>query len=277
MLGIKKISSGRMGNRLFHYHFLRQIAKKTKLDYSHIKFPESKYFEMMDKKAKPFWPFKKTIKLTSKEVLNFKPIDFLDYIVEETNNGKDILLDPPFLGEVFFDYLFYDPNDFIQIKPEYKKNISFENTNRKVIGIHFRGTDFPKWNIHAALKFSYYKFAIEFCLDEFKNDNPVFMLFTDDRKYPAYLETITFLKLIKKNFYLGETNNLPIYDFYKMSQCDILISSPSTFAIFAGCLGRAKKIIHSKSWLEYSVNREDSFWVKLVNTQNQYYSLWKLF
>lgn len=101
MLGIKKISPGRMGNRLFHYHFLRQIAKKTGIDYFHKKFPDSIYFEEMGKKSKPFWPLKKTIRLTSNEVLTFKPDDFLNYIIEETTKEKNILFDPPMLGEIF--------------------------------------------------------------------------------------------------------------------------------------------------------------------------------
>lgn len=54
MLGIKKISPGRMGNRLFHYHFLRQIAKKTGIDYFHKKFPDSIYFEEMEKNRNHF-------------------------------------------------------------------------------------------------------------------------------------------------------------------------------------------------------------------------------
>jgi hypothetical protein len=277
MLGIKKLSSGRMGNRLFHYHFLRQISRKTGIDYFHKRFPESAYFEDMGKKAKLFWPLKKTIRLTSKEVLTFTPDDFLTYIMEETTKGKDIVFDPPILGEVFFDYLFFNPNEFLKIKPQYRKEFPFVSANKKVIGIHFRGTDFPKWNEHAALKLPYYKTAIEFCLNEFRNDNPVFVLFTDDKKYPAYLETIAFLRSLGGNFYLGETDNLPIYDFYKMSQCDVVISSPSTFAILAGCIGKPKKIIHDKSWLDYAVNRNDIFWLKLSRTSNPYYSLWKTF
>jgi len=277
MLGITKISSGRMGNRLFHYHFLRQIAKKSCIEYFHRRFSESVYFEEMGKKSKPFWLFKKSIRLTSKEILTFNPNDFLTYIVEETKKGKDIIFDPPILGEVFFDYLLYSPNEFIKIKPEFRKEFLFDTTDKKVIGVHFRGTDFSKWNIHAVLRSSYYMRAIEFCLDEFRNNNPVFILFTDDKRYPAYLETITFLKKLGKTFYLGDTDNLPIYDLYQMSQCDILISSPSTFAIFAGCIGKSKKIIHNKDWLGYAVNRNDTFWVRLSKTSNPYYSLWKTF
>jgi hypothetical protein len=62
-----------------------------------------------------------------------------------------------------------------------------------------------------------------------------------------------------------------------MSQCDVLISSPSTFAIFAGIIGKQKKIIHNKAWLDYATNRNDPFWVNLCQTDHPYYSLWKSF
>lgn len=277
MIGIKKVSYGRMGNRLFHYNFLRQIAKKSDIDYFHRRLPDSVYFENMEKKSRPFSPFKETVRLTSKDVLTFKPDEFLKYIAEEINKGKDILFDPPMVGEIFFDYLFYNPNEFVKIKFKYKKGFEFECADRKIIGVHFRGTDFPSWNIHAALKFSYYKAAIEFCLDKFGKDNPVLVLFTDDKNYQAYLETINYLRLNEISFYLGSTNDLPVYDFYQMTQCDILISSPSTFSIFAGCLGKPKKIIHDKNWLDYAISRNDIFWVKLSETSNSYYSLWKTF
>lgn len=278
MLGIKKISPGRMGNRLFHYNFLRQVAQKTGIDYFHPELPDSVYFENMEKQAKPFQPFKKSIKLTSRDVLAFNKDDFLAFIIEETENGKNILFEPPMLGEVFFDYLFYSPNDFITIKDQYKVNFKFDPKNRIVIGAHFRGGDFAKWNKNALLKFSYYKDAILYCLDYFVDDTPIFLLFTDDIKFPAFLETVEFLKSLKGvDFYLGDSAELPIYDFYQMSQCDVLISSPSTFSIIAGSVGTKKKIIHAKSWLDYSIKRNDTFWVKLNKTSNSYYSLWKTF
>lgn len=278
MLGITKISPGRLGNRLFHYHFLRQVAKKTGLDYFHCKFPESAYFEEMEKVPRPFPHFfKKSIKLTSKDVLSFSPQDFLSFIKLETEKGKDIILEPPMLGELFFDYLFYSPNEFVKVKSQYRKDFQFDSRDKVIIAAHFRGTDFPSWNPCAALKFSYYREAIDFCLEYFRDKNPVVILFTDDNECPAFLEVIDFLKSQRVEFYTGDNSRLAIYDFYQISQCDVLISSPSTFAIFSSCLGKPKKIIHEKNWLEYMVSRKDKFWVDLNQTKNPYYSLWKIF
>ena len=61
-----------------------------------------------------------------------------------------------------------------------------------------------------------------------------------------------------------------------MAECDYIISSPSTFCICAGFVGRQKKIIHSKKWLENRIKVGDKFWVDLYNGGNEDYSIWRL-
>jgi hypothetical protein len=278
MLGIQKLSPGRMGNRLFHYHFLRQIAQKTGIQFFHIQFPEETYFYQMGKRPRGFSLFKKTIEITSREVIQYKPTGFIQFLMEEHQKGADIVFSPPMLGEVFFDYLFFDPNEFVKIKDRFQIDFNHPQEKAVRVGLHFRGTDFPAWNQHAALNFEYYRKAVQFCLDYYGKEEISFALFTDDAAYPAYVSTLEFLKSIQKeNIFMGDKTDLPIFDFYKMSQCDVLISSPSTFAIFAGIIGKQKKIIHNKAWLDYATNRNDPFWVNLCQTDHPYYSLWKSF
>ncbi len=273
MLGITKISSGRMGNRLFHYHFLRQISAKTGIEYFNIKFPDCKYFKKMNKRKRSFSLFRKQIKIDLLEINRLEPDKFLEYIYENNKHGYDIIFKPPILGEVFFDYLFYPPSNFIEIKDKFK--INFNVNNKIVVGVHFRGTDFVTWNPHASLKFSYYKQSIDYCLDYFDRNKLAFFLFTDDLKFLPYLTVIDYLKSNNIEVRLSSNLKKPIYDFYQISQCDVLISSPSTFSVLAGAIGKNKKIIHSQEWLNYSISRNDKFWVDLKNTKNPYYSLWK--
>ena len=61
-----------------------------------------------------------------------------------------------------------------------------------------------------------------------------------------------------------------------MSECDYIISSPSTFCICAGFIGRQKQIIHSKDWVEYRLSKDDKFWIDLNNGGNEDYSLYRL-
>ena len=55
-----------------------------------------------------------------------------------------------------------------------------------------------------------------------------------------------------------------------------MISSPSTFNIVAGMVGKNKKIIHSKEWLDNRKNKNDRFWVELLENQDEDYSVWEL-
>ena len=119
MLGITRIPTGGMGNRLFHYHFLRQIAKKMDIGYFHPRLPDFIYFEGMGRKRRPLFRFRSSLELTSKEVLSFEPAGFLSFVEDETSKGRDIVFSPPMLGEVFFDYLFCDPNEFLKVKAKY--------------------------------------------------------------------------------------------------------------------------------------------------------------
>jgi len=277
MIGITKIAKGRMGNRLFHYHFLRQVAEEAGLAYFHPNFPDSKYFKEMERKARPFSLFRKELVLTSKEVLGFKQNEFIEFIKKENSSDKEIIINPPMLGEVFFDYLFYTPAQFIRMKDEFKLDFNFSTKDKTVVGLHFRGTDFKAWNERASLKFEYYRSAIDFCLQEFKTENLIFVIFSDDFQFDTFTKTIEYLKYIKAKFNIGDNKRPAIYDFYQISQCDVLVSSPSTFAIFAGILGKKKKIIHAKSWIDYAVANGDIFWVKLYQGGSQYYKLWKFF
>ena len=222
-------------------------------------------------------PFSAFLKLSSKDILRQTPEGFLKFISEELSVGRLIIFKPPLLGELFFDYLFYDPNDFVKIKQKYFKPFDFDAQSRLLVAVHFRGTDFPDWNETAALKFPYYREAISFCLEFFRADQPMFRLFTDDLRYPTFLQTIQFLQSGGIDFTLGDTIAPPVFDLYSMSQCDVVISTPSTFSIWGGCLGKRKKIIHDKKWMEYSVARNDTFWVKLAESGSPYYSLWNVF
>ena len=276
MIGISKIEQGRMGNRLLQYHFLRQIAQKSAVDYFHPQFPDEKFFESLEEHKRSFGLFKKTIKMNSKDIIKYSPEEFVNLIKKQDEMGKDIGFYPPLMGEVFFDYLFYPPGDFIKVKKEFREDFKFISEGKIIVGLHFRGTDFKAWNENASLKGEYYINSIKLCLEQLKNQNLIFVLFTDDLNFSAYTDTVDFLKNSHLEYYLGDIDKPAIFDFYKLSQCDVIVSSPSTFAIVAGAVGKInKKIIHAKSWMDYSLYNNDIFWVQLTKTNNPYYSLWK--
>lgn len=274
MVGIQKFTEGRLGNKLFHYNLLRQIARKTSIPYFYPNFVENNCFLEMDKKIRPFKLFRKQRLFGLKEMLEYKQNKFLTEARCLNVKNIDIVLEPPMLGELFFDYLYYDPNKFIKICPQYFYEDIGKLSSKTLVGVHIRGTDFAEW-IKRILNLSYYLAAIDYI--ERNVIDPYFFLFTDDFNDLVCQGVLSHFKEKSLLYKLGRNQTSPIYDLASMSQCDILISSSSTFAIWGGILGKQKKIIHSKKWISNRVASEDKFWVDLDITRNPYYSLWKKF
>jgi hypothetical protein len=74
-------------------------------------------------------------------------------------------------------------------------------------------------------------------------------------------------------------------DFSILTECDVLISGSSTFATAAGMIGKHKKIIHSKEFVEqfkdedqkwYSNFGNGMFFYDLNHKKSDYYNLWRL-
>jgi len=172
------------------------------------------------------------------------------------------------LGEKFYDDSGLSTRDVFKLKtvPEVPSN---------TCAIHFRGTDFHTWNPQSILKSQYYCDSI----DEIKDEVSNFILFTDDADLESYKNVKDYLTKGKHTFSLGtntaDRNNF-VSDFFVMSACDYIISSPSTYGICAGFIGKQKKIIHSKEWVEYRVAKEDKFWCDLYDGGNDDYKLWRM-
>ena len=143
------------------------------------------------------------------------------------------------------------------------------------VAIHFRGTDFFGWNPDAVLGEDYYMNA----LSEIENDVESFYIFTDDETLPSYKGVVEYLNQNNRKVIFGENTanrNNYIKDFSTISECDYIISSPSTYCIAAGFIGKEKKIIHSEKWIHNRVDVDDKFWVDLNNGGNSDYSIWRL-
>lgn len=188
-----------------------------------------------------------------------------DMLNSSDTTGTDL---PLCLGERFFRCNSIPTRSIFKLKN--KPDIS-SNT----CAVHFRGTDFHRWNPESILSTDYYLNSI----DAIKDNIVQFILFTDDNNLNSFNAVKS--KLTKENidFIYGDNTsnrNLFISDFSLMSECDYIISSPSTFCICAGFIGKEKRIIHSKDWVDSRVSKGDEFWVDLNNGGSEDYSLWRL-
>ena len=180
-----------------------------------------------------------------------------------TNQGGAVPLDFC-LGERFYSYNGLSTRDIFKLK---EKPIVPEST----CAIHFRGTDFHQWNRNAILGYDYYYDSIQ----EVKDGVDSFALFTDDPSLSSFTTTKEYLSNENINFTEGGRENY-INDFSFMSECDYIISSPSTFCICTGFIGKKKKIMHSKGWVEDRANQGDKFWIDLLGGGSEDYSAWRL-
>ena len=238
---IDKYPNCGFGNKILYYFNLRQLSYKNNLPFSSAIFDGLELFEG-----------NMTGNLNIKNPLN---LNFC-------------------LGELFFETEL-STRDVFKIKKEYLlDNI---NQEKKRCAIHFRGTDFFTWNKDSILDSEYYIKSIKEIIEDFNKVE--FLLFTDDKNLSSYKDVIKYLSQINFNYHFGEnTPNRTKFqnDFINMSFCDYIISSPSTFCITAGFIGKNKKIIHSKNWLKNRSNKKDKFW-EILFTQggNLNYNLWK--
>lgn len=258
MIYLLNSGPGRFGNRLFDIHFLYQLKEKYNAEI---------YIGGLNKELS-FFNFKglSKFKLSIPGILNGD-----NYRTFEISKNSNFIIKPSFLGEYFHD-IKIDINNYIDFKEEFK-NSRLNELNHNV-AVHFRGTDFHQWNSKSILDSKYYIDSIKEVL-KFSSKS-VFILYTDDDKLDSYANVVMFLNDNDMPYILGRKSEHFMLDFYEMSRCDIIISSPSTFCIWAGILGKPnKKIIHSKEWLNYRIENNDEFWVRLVNDNSLTYNLYK--
>ena len=245
---------GRFGNHIYNFYYLQALSKKhghnfwiKKSNYLNRYF----YFEEEKYEDQSF----------------FKPLRILknNDLDKELCKRYNYILKPPLLGNYFFTYLKYLD---LKIRDEFSSS-KIENDNFNV-AIHFRGTDFQSWDKNSILDTEYYINCIKEILKSKKGYK--FYLYTDDHTLKSYIEVIDYLKSKKTPFYKGDLDIDFIYDFKEMSECDCIISSPSTFCIWASVLGKkGKTVFHSKKWIYYSTRNNDKFWVDLKLKGTEYY------
>lgn len=271
MIGFVHKPSGRMGNVMIQYVFLRQLSEKIGIDYFHIDLPYKEKVENFKKHNMSLGMlFHKKWRVDMAYIERVGMSHFIEEAKNKDIEEYDIILQPPVLGHLF-DYKEENPAKYIHISNQYKQDIE-NSTNCRWVGIHFRGTDFKGWNEKASLSYEYYREAIELLMN--REQNLKFILFTDDNEFDAYKNVMKYLNKQKYNYIPGDANREMMVDFYQMSQCDYIISSPSTFAIMATLYGKEnKQIIHNRQWVQYCVEQGEQFWIEIAENRVPYYNV----
>ena len=269
-IGMLKKPSGQIGNQLFQIHFLRQVTKRLGTTSFYPKSDaillvvEGKSVNRFSILGRP------TFRLYGLQDIESAGLEFwIESCEESLRFNQKILLKPGILGSLFFESCYENPSEILHLSkevlspPEYR-----QSKDAKVAAIHFRGLDFVDWDRNAILGSRYYLDSIEFLLSEGVELENIYFT-TDD---PNHLVSQAITKRLGQSI----SKNVSVAgDFAKLAFSDFLISSPSTFAFWAGVLGKKKKIIHNKTWLDYNVDRNIKFWVDIRKSNSEIYSVYK--
>ena len=250
MIIINELHGGRFGNKILHYNNLAQIAKSLNTDYNSIPYEGYEFLNLKN----------------NVNFFNHNAFSFISSKTDFSSLDKNLNYSlQPCLGELFFKFN-YSTREIFSIKGDVL------DKQYKNIGIHFRGGDFHSWNPESILSTEYYINSIE----SLHTDNNKYYLFTDDMNLKSYEYVLTYLTEKNYTYELGVAtlnNSHFINDYFQLCDCDYIISSPSTFAICAGFMGKEKEIIHSKKWIDSRVAKNDSFWMGANNGGNDNYKI----
>lgn len=252
---------GQFGNHLFQFHLLHQISRQLKLEYFQTEWRELIEFQNTTQKSlSRVDQYFRTELLPAGQVKEMSYLELKDRIRTVCESEKNVEIPPGILGERFLESCEISPRDIIR----FKNNSAYKNESQKFIALHFRGGDFSEWDQNAILKPDYYLNALDEILSKSLEKDCVIQLFTDDVEH----STVREIKRIRPNIEIisGSRNN----DFRRMTNSDVLIASPSTFAFWASILGKQKKIVMSREWLEYATNEGQKFWIDLRSNKNHY-------
>lgn len=261
MILIDKMSYGRFGNQVLFFNNLIQLAAECETDYWCAPWVGDALFLSNNKTLPPHG--EKPFRIMTSENLNL----ITNTELKEISKKEHIVIREPCLGELFFRY------DAVSLNEIYKFKEYDREGDTPIAALHFRGTDFHQWNPSAVLPFEYYVNSIS-CIKR-KFGDVKFKVFTDDMFLESFQKTINYFNQKNIKYFIGPDSSTGIFmnDFIDMSLCDILVSTPSTFSICAGFLGKEKFIIHNEQWVKERSELNDKFWKDLYKGGNSNYNV----
>ena len=266
--------NGRLGNQLFQYSFLRNIAKKNEkillVGFSELKenFNTKNVIYILSNSFLKKLMFPNFEKYNLDRIFSFFSLKiipnlYLFKIIEfdENNNNYKILKKISIFKNIYFVKNFFAQTDkyidkkkidelkfkakTIEKSSKIIKNLKVKN--QKIFFVHIRQGDYKKinHNMNINLPINWYKKCIRIL--EKKYANPYFIILSDDNNI--------FTKFNDKNKFYFSKNNFLI-DFCIMSLCDGGILSASSFSWWGAYFAKIKKndtyFIAPNFWMGFS-------------------------
>jgi hypothetical protein len=245
--------SGGLGNQLFQYNFLAQLAHSSKVNFLHCGFPKLSYFDIQKEskwKSKIFSMGSMRISLETIEKRGWEQT--IDEMQQTFSIKKSVSLNPGILGEYYKEVTNLDPKAILKL---YSKKS--DDADNQLLAVHFRGTDFHQWNPRAVMNLDFYHDAVALAKQKNRGLNRI-KVFTDD----GDSETVS--QLVRTHGAEISCGS-EIEDFEEMMGAYSIVASPSTFVFWSAVLGNCKEIFYSREWLDYASESKYKFWIDLRN------------
>tara|TARA_R110001583_G_scaffold48776_2_gene152599 strand:+ start:292 stop:1215 length:924 start_codon:yes stop_codon:yes gene_type:complete len=232
------------------------------------------------------------VSLSANEIREFKNPEKQ---LREIHSSYDIMLEPPYLGSLFYPLSFTDPIKFLN--DTIKNVICDESKDSIKVGVHMRGEDFlqPDHNDHWAAdgrwklglhSFEFYKKCTQEIIEDIgkngKKLDKFIICTTTERSHPNLRKYLNFLEKSKIEYEFGmdidcliECHNDNYFkDWYHMATSEYIVTCPSVFSITAGYFSNAK-ILFNYEFVKKSSDVKDRFWADLFAGGNEFYKTWK--
>jgi hypothetical protein len=242
---------GGLGNQLFQYNFMAQLAHRTGVKFLHSGYPNLETFGIQKQsKMKSLILGLKASEISLADIDQIGWSQCINLVQSNLERKRSVRIKPGILGEYYKEVTTVDPKEFIKIESGLK--------NRKqtpFLAIHFRGSDFYGWNARAVMDTRYYKDAIESIVSKKPNQFDI-RIFSEDRESKV-------VKELEKEFRCQVSDGSEREDFLEIANAEVIIASPSTFVFWSAVLGNCQEIYYSKGWLSYATEQGMKFWIDL--------------
>lgn len=261
--------SGGLGNRLFQWNLLAQLAfehsaKVVTLPHPDFRFLNPRLFlrvpsltEMKAIRSAMVLPrdaFLPAVYPATRDLFRDSWLRFGDKPVA-------FRIQPGVLGEAFSTVTRVSPRRILMggdIDVAHPSSRPGVNTQTFRLAIHARGRDFHQWDRSAIMGTKYFSESIRI-VSSGLSSSPRIELYTDD---PS-LESV---KYLRDHYDVHMVRGLTAMStLRRMARSDALIASPSTFSVWGALLGNQSTVVYPRDWVRHRASRGDEFWAAITN------------
>jgi len=254
-IGLRSTPKGGFGNRLLNYMNLHELSSHLGVPFFNPNTRDRRWIRGINRSPIIPLAMRKKVFLDRDDL---RSEDFLPRASQWVSEGLTIVPKPRLLTDALVRYGRVPPKDFVRHRFDLCATHKKLDDSTHAVVLHLRGGDFEGWKPGAVLGEQYYRDALEHLQNNGFTNTPV-RICTDDENHPALPGLRQFLTQTGRLVPGWDCQSPFSCDYAALIRAQMVISSPSTFAITAGLLGGGG-VIHSKAWVDSRIDEGELFW-----------------